>query len=182
MRRNCLLRTVERRPSTTVWTFGPELLSENTCLLKLKTERNRKLEKLAEKKKELQLLAAQNGARTNLAENVPVSQNEQESIAFQNELGQELSSRTPTPELYDTAKLLADKDREIEELKKDREELLKERPISNSGILFLPEDLAMEIYNAVSSGPITGVGGLNLKHNGKEVTAIHQQASKSTTI
>ena len=64
-----------------------------------------------EKKKELQLLAAQNGARTNLAENVPVSQNEQESIAFQNELRQELSSRTPTPELYDTAKLLAKTDR-----------------------------------------------------------------------
>jgi hypothetical protein len=60
--------------------------------------------------------------------------------------------------------------------------LLKEYPVTNGGLLFLPEDLAMEIYNVVSSGLVTGGGGLNLEHNGKEVTAIHQQASKSTTI
>ena len=58
--------------------------------------------------------------------------------------------------------------------------MLKERPISNSGILFLPEDLAMEIYNVVLSGPITG-GGLDLEYNGKEVIAVHQ-VSKSATI
>ena len=131
-----------------------------------------------EKKKELQLLDAQNGARMDLAENDFFSQKEQESRTFHNELNQQLSTRTISPELVEATKIIADKDRQIEELRKDREELLKESSMCNCGLLFLSKDLAIEICRAVSSssGPITE--GLNVEHNGHEITAVHQ-VSKS---
>jgi hypothetical protein len=66
-----------------------------------------------EKKKELQLLAAQNGARTDLAENDSVSQKEQESRTFHDQLNQQLSTRTVSPELVEATKIIADKDRQL---------------------------------------------------------------------
>ena len=70
----------------------------------------------------MQLLVAQdeNGrdcARTDLAENASISEKEQESKSFHNELNQQLSSRTLSPELLEANKIIADRDKEIEELK-----------------------------------------------------------------
>lgn len=116
-------------------------------------------------------------ARINLAENDFLIQNEQESSTFHNELNQQLSARTPSPELLEATKIIADKDRKIEELKKDREELLRENPVRYCDMmLLLPNNLAMEIYysvrdNAVSSGIIMD---FNLEHNGQEVTGVYQ--------
>jgi hypothetical protein len=129
------------------------------------------------KDKKAMLLVAQNenGARINLAENDSISQKEQESRTFQNELNQRLSSRTLSPELLEANKIIADKDREIEELKIKLEEAVKQYPVRNSTPLFLPNNLAMEIYNAIrnsisSSGTILQ---FNLEHNGEEITAVY---------
>ena len=121
----------------------------------------------------------QDSARFILAENASVSQNEQESSTFHKELDQQLSNRTLSPELLGANKIIADRDREIQELKKDREELLKENPVRGNAIplLFLQNKLAMEIYDAIrddissSAGTITG---FNLEHDGEEITAIYQ--------
>jgi hypothetical protein len=71
-----------------------------------------------EKTKELQLLAAQNGARTNLAEDDFFSQNEEESSTFHIHLNQRLSTRTLSPDLLEVSKIIADKDKRIEELER----------------------------------------------------------------
>jgi hypothetical protein len=82
-----------------------------------------------EKKKAMVLIAAQQsttegrGARTVLAENGSYEQNKQESQTFHNQLNQQLEARKPTQELYDVSKMLDDKDRIIESLKQEREEL-----------------------------------------------------------
>jgi hypothetical protein len=148
-----------------------------------KDSKKQKAGKIGGQKREMLLIAAaaqQNpseDARINLAENSSFIQNEEESSTFHNELNQRLSGRTPSPELLEATKIIADKDRKIEELKKDREELLKENPIRTNGILlFLSNSLAMDICNAgkdniISSGTIMG---FNLEHNGQEVTAVHQ--------
>jgi hypothetical protein len=81
------------------------------------------------KKKAMLLIAAQQsttegrGARTILAQNDSDEQNEQESQTFHNQLNQQLEARKPTQELYDVSKMLDDKDRIIESLKQEREEL-----------------------------------------------------------
>ena len=78
------------------------------------------------KKKAMLLLAkntAEGSARIILAENDSYEQNKQESQTFHNQLNQQLEDREPTQELYDTSKMLSDKDREIESLKEKREEL-----------------------------------------------------------
>ena len=101
-----------------------------------------------EKKKELQLLAAQNGARTNLAEDDFFSQNEEESSTFHNQLNQRLSTRTLSPDLLEVSKIIADKDKRIEEL----ERLLNENhQTSTTGQLLLRNILAKDIYNFIRS-------------------------------
>jgi hypothetical protein len=55
-------------------------------------------------------------ARTNLAENDSVIQNEQESKTFFNEIDQKLSARELSPELLEIHSINAEKDRKIEEL------------------------------------------------------------------
>jgi hypothetical protein len=136
---------------------------------------NKKKEK---RKAILQLTQSENGgARINLTENDFFSQNEEESRTFHDQLDQQLSTRTISPELVEASKIIADRDTQIQELKKDKEDLLKQYSTSNSGTLFLSRDLAIEICRAVSSsGPITE--GLNVEHNGHEITAVHQ-VSKS---
>jgi LPS O-antigen subunit length determinant protein (WzzB/FepE family) len=89
-----------------------------------------------EKKKEVQLLAAQNGARINLAEDDSNSQNEAESRTFHNE--QELSTRVSAPEMHDI-KLNEDKDRRIQEL----EELVKQGGWVCNKTIFLPSKFAL---------------------------------------
>jgi hypothetical protein len=131
-----------------------------------------------EKKKELQLLAAQNGARTNLAENTSISQSEEESRSFHNQLNEQLSGRKISPELLEANKIIADRDKEIEELK---QLLLKEEHLpksNNNALLFLPNKLAMEIFDDItgvisSSGDATSVIGFNLEHDGQQVTTIY---------
>jgi hypothetical protein len=135
-----------------------------------------------EKKKELQLLAAQNGARINLAENDSNSQNEAESKTFHDELHEKLSAIVPTQEMYDTTKLLTAKDEEneklkveIEELKTELEDAVKQGAFcaaeSSNGILLLPAIFAMEIHNVVISTGDT-VSAFNLEHNGHEITDV----------
>jgi len=119
----------------------------------------------------------QDSARTNLAENDSLIQKEQESSTFHTQLNEKLSNRIPSSELLEATKIIADKDRRIEELEKDREELLKENPIRDfSIILFLPNNLAMGIYNAVRYNIMsssTTITGFNLEHDGQEVTAVY---------
>jgi hypothetical protein len=125
----------------------------------------------------------EDSARINLAENASIAQKEEESRTyFHEELGQQLSDRTLSPELLEANKIISDKDREIEDLKKDREEMLKEYPVTSaSEMMFLPNNLAMEIYHAIrddlsssSSSSSASAAGFNLEHNGEEVTAVYR--------
>jgi hypothetical protein len=124
----------------------------------------------------------EDSARIGLAENASVIKKEEESRTFQEELDQQLSDRTLSPELLEANKIISDKDREIEDLKKDREEMLKEYPVtSNSALLFLSNKLAMEVYHTIrddlsssSSSSSASAVGFNLEHNGEEVTAVYQ--------
>jgi hypothetical protein len=74
------------------------------------------------------LLVAQteNGARTTMTKNDSINQKEEESNRFHKELDQELSGRTISPELLEANGITADKDRLIEGLSKENEELLKQ--------------------------------------------------------
>ena len=154
------------------------------------------------KKKEVMLVTAtENSQSTELEENCPVgqkeqdsaglnpaendffSQNEKESRSFNNQLNEQLSGRTLSPELLEANKIIADKDKEIEELKKEKEQLrLKEEqypPKSNNDtLLFLPNKLAMEIFDNItavisSSGDAAAITGFNLEHDGQQVTSIY---------
>jgi hypothetical protein len=122
----------------------------------------------------------EDSARTNLAENASVTQKEEELRTFHEEVDQQLSARTLSPELLEANKIISDRDREIEELKKDRTEMLKEYPVtSNSALLFLPHNLAMDVYEAIrdnvsSSSSSARAVGFNLEHNWEEVTAVYR--------
>jgi hypothetical protein len=74
------------------------------------------------------LLVAQteNGARTTMTKNDSINQKEEESNRFHKELDQELSGRTISPELLEANGITADKDRLIEGLSKENEELSKQ--------------------------------------------------------
>jgi hypothetical protein len=117
-----------------------------------------------------------------LAENASVTKKEEESRTFLEEVDQKLSARKLSPELLEANKIISDKDREIEDLKKDREEMLKEYPVTSaSDMMFLPNNLAMEIYHAIrddlsssSSSSSASAAGFNLEHNGEEVTAVYR--------
>jgi hypothetical protein len=63
------------------------------------------------------------GARTDLAENNSISQNEQESLTFHNDLNQKLEARTPSPELVEAHKMNEEKERKIEELQQKLERI-----------------------------------------------------------
>jgi hypothetical protein len=124
----------------------------------------------------------EDSARLVLAENASVTQKEEESRTLHEEFDQGLSDRTLSPELLEANKIISDKDREIEDLKKDREEMLKEYPVTSaSDMMFLPNNLAMEIYHAIrddlsssSSSSSASAAGFNLEHNGEEVTAVYR--------
>jgi hypothetical protein len=119
----------------------------------------------------------EDSARTNLAENASIAQKEQESrTSFHEELGQQLSDRTLSPELLEANKIIGAREREIEELQKDIHEMLKEYPVtSNSALLFLPNKLAMEIYNALRDTITSGtILQFNLEHNWEEITAVYR--------
>ena len=123
----------------------------------------------------LLVAANSNGARINLAEDGSDNQNERESRTFDNELNQKLSSRAISPELFEATRIIADKDRKIEELETQLQESFKEYPTSNSTLLFLSNTLAMEIYNAVRDSITSGtITQFNLEHNGEEITVVHQ--------
>ena len=123
----------------------------------------------------------EDSARLVLAGNASIAQKEEESRTFLEEVDQKLSARTLSPELLEAHKIISDKDREIEDLKKDREEMLKEYPVrSTSALLFLPNNLAMEVYDAVrdnlSSSSLSSASAVefNLEHNWEEVTAVYR--------
>jgi hypothetical protein len=107
-----------------------------------------------EQKKKAILLLAQNtaegSARTVLAENDSYDKNKQESQTFHNQLNQQLEVREPTQELYDISKMLADKDREVERLKEEREELQEKVMImkETNGEVVLSNDLLTEMFSA----------------------------------
>jgi hypothetical protein len=104
----------------------------------------------------------QDSARTNLAEIDLVNQKEGESRSFHNDLDQQLSSRTISPELLEANRIIADKDRKIEELNETR--------LQKSSSLFLPNNLTKLIRQFPTTDFI-------LTHDGYEVTSV-QPASK----
>lgn len=103
----------------------------------------------------------QDSARTNLAKDVSVSQNEEKSRSFHKELDQQLSSRTISPELLEARRIIEDKDRKIEELNR----LLNEKRQQTSSSLSLPNNLTKLIRQFPGTDFI-------LKHNGYEVTSV----------
>jgi hypothetical protein len=110
-----------------------------------------------ENKKNAMLLIVQNSkegsARTILAENDSYEQNKQESQTFHNQLNQQLESREPTQELYDVSKMLADKDREIERLKLEIEELQDRiREGRANGEIILSTELFSGMFGASREG------------------------------
>jgi hypothetical protein len=101
-------------------------------------------------------------ARLDLAEDHSISQKEEESRSFHNGLDQQLSSRTISPELLEANRIIADKDRNIEELNL----LLNEsRRQTSSSPLLLPNNLTLLIRQFPSTDFI-------LKHNGYEVISV----------
>jgi hypothetical protein len=113
-----------------------------------------------DRKKAMLLLAQQNtaqeGARTVLAENDSYEENKQESQTFHNQLNQQLEARQPTHELYDVSKMFDDKDREIERLKLEIEELQKKiiKKEEENDIVILSTDLLSEMFSASRGGEI----------------------------
>jgi archaellum component FlaC len=134
-----------------------------------------------EKKKELQVLAAQNGgARINLAEDDSNSQNEAESKTSHNEL-QKLSARVTTPERNIT-KVIEDKDKRIKELEAELEELVKQGSwVSNkTNIIFLPSKFVLEIYQTTSVNRSAGAPSeFNLEHDGNQVIKVNEVSKRS---
>jgi hypothetical protein len=119
----------------------------------------------------------EDSARLVLAENASIAQKEEESRTFHEEFDQGLSDRTLSPELLEANKIIADRDGEIDKLKKDREEMLKEYPVTSANtLLFLPNNLAMEIYDGIRDdlSSSASAAGFNLEHNGEEVTAVYR--------
>lgn len=115
-------------------------------------------EEKVKKKKAMLLLITQNtaqeGARTVLAENDSDKQNRQESQTFHNQLNQQLGDRQLTQELYDTSKMLSDKDREIERLKHETEKLQEKVMImkGTNGEVVLSTDLLIKMFGASREG------------------------------
>lgn len=131
-----------------------------------------------EKKKELQVLAAQNGARINLAENGSISQNQAESGTSNS---QKLSARVSIPE-GDIIKLIEDKDRRIEELEAEVEELVKQGSwVSNkTNTIFLPSKFALQIYQTTNMNRALGIPSeFNLEHDGNQVIKVNEVSKRS---
>ena len=121
-------------------------------------------------KKKAMLLVAQNtaqeGARTVLAENDLYEENKQESSTFLNQLNQQLEAREPTHELYDVSKMLDDKDREIERLKLEIEELQEKIAINKEEenyTVILSIDLLNEMFSASRREGAQGIKQFYLK-------------------
>jgi hypothetical protein len=132
-----------------------------------------------EKKKEVQLLASQDGARINLAENDSNSQNEAESRTSHNEL--KLSARVTTPERNIT-KVIEDKDNRIKELEAEVEELVKQGSwVSNkSNIIFLSSKFALQIYQATNMNRSLGIPSeFNVEHDGNQVIKVKEVSKMS---
>jgi hypothetical protein len=124
-----------------------------------------------EKKKEVQLMATQDGARTNLAEDDSNSQNETESRTSHNE--QKLSAKAP--EMYDV-KLMEDKDKRIQEL----EELVKQGSWVSNNTIFLPSKFALQIYQATNMNRSLGISTeFDLEHDGNQVIKVKEVIKKS---
>lgn len=108
-------------------------------------------------------------ARANLAEDDSISQREEEArTSFHNDLDQQLSSRTVSPELLEASKIIAYKDRKIEELNRLLNESRRQSSSSSSSsstTLLLPDNLTKLIRQFPSTDFI-------LKHNGYEVTSV----------
>jgi hypothetical protein len=136
-----------------------------------------------EKKKELQLLAAQNGgARINLAEDDSNSQNEAESRTSHNEHTQK-SVGFSKPE-HDISKVIEDKDNRIKELEAEVEELVKQGSWVNNKTIFLPSKFALEIYQTTSVNRSAGTPSeFNLEHDGNQVIKVKEvnKMSESTS-
>ena len=125
----------------------------------------------------------QYSAGFNLAENASISQKEEESTTFHNQLNQQLSTRALSAELLEANKIIADRDKEIEELKKDNGRLLNEYQLSNRGQLLLRNRLAMDIYNAISSSSSAAAASSTipdfmLEYDKQEVIAVHPASVK----
>jgi hypothetical protein len=134
-----------------------------------------------EKKKEVQLLAAQDGARINPAEDDSNSQNEAESRTSHKEQTQK-SAGVSTPE-SDIIKVIEDKDNRIKELEAELEELVKQGGgwVNNkTNIIFLPSKFALEIYQTTSVNRSAGAPSeFNLEHDGNQVIKVKEVSRRS---
>jgi transcription antitermination factor NusA-like protein len=126
------------------------------------------------KKAMLVIASTKNGARINLAESDSDSQKEQESKTFLNELDRKLATRTISPELLEANKIIADRDQRIQELESQLGNSNAYPSYTNTSILLLSNNLAVEIYNAIRNAKSSGVAlQFELEHNGQEVTAVY---------
>jgi hypothetical protein len=124
-----------------------------------------------DKKKKVQLMAAQDGARINPAENDSDSQNEAESRTSHSQKSAEVS----TPE-GDISRLIGDMDRRIEEL----EELVKQGSWVSNRTIFLPSKFALEIYQTTNINRYAGIPSeFNLEQDGNQVIKVNEVIKKS---
>ena len=118
----------------------------------------------------MQLLAAQNGARINLAEDDSISQNKAESKTY----SEHNLARVSTPER--DIKLIEDKDNRIKEL----EELVKQGSWVSNKTIFLPSKFALQIYQTTSVNRSAGTPSeFNLEHDGNQVIKVKEVIKKS---
>jgi hypothetical protein len=124
------------------------------------------------------IISSQNGARTNLAENDSVRQEEEESRRSHSELNQELERRTPSPELLEAVKIISQRDQRIKELEctisqqsNYREQMYPE--------LYLPHKLAQEIHDIVNENHATKISKIDfiLHHDGNNIISVESLSS-----
>jgi hypothetical protein len=89
-----------------------------------------------------------------------------------------LEAREPTQELYDVSKILSDKDREIERLKLEIEELQEKVMImkETNGEVVLSTDLLIKMFNASREG---GTKYFYLKAEDSIVTGYETDSARS---
>ena len=150
-----------------------------------KNEKKRKAGKIRaeldkEKNKKQMLISAasdgQNCVGFNPAENDFISREEQESRTFHKDLGSSLSSRSLSPELLESANMLAEKDKEIEELKALIAQYQNYQTNQNQSYnLYMSDKIARIIFGIMRdnlSRDPSSVIGFDLQHDGYEVIQV----------
>ena len=110
-------------------------------------------------------------ARTDLAENCSVSQEQEESRRFHKEVNQELADRGLSPELLEASRIISEKDSKIKEL----EDLATQGSLDQlKSELYLPSNFVQEIYDLVRIHGSKWILHTDfiLHHDGRYITSI----------